>query len=196
MTELDVLRIVSERLSAQGLDYMLTGSFAMAWYATPRMTRDLDIVVALQERDVDALVAALMADFYVDREAASLAVRTERLFNLMHLASGIKVDLIIRKSSEYRQVEFARRVPVRSGDLQSWVVTREDLILSKLEWARETGSELQKRDVRALLAGPVDMAYLGCWAERIGVARELEETLRCMTPPPTSPISSGGFTPG
>jgi hypothetical protein len=196
VTELDVLRIVSERLSAQGLDYMLTGSFAMAWYATPRMTRDLDIVVALKETDVDALVDALLPDFYVDRDAASLAVRTERLFNLMHLASGIKVDLIIRKASEYRQVEFARRVLVRSGDLQAWVVTREDLILSKLEWARETGSELQKRDVLALLAGPVDMSYLGYWAERIGVARELEETLRCMTPPPTSPNSSGSSTPG
>lgn len=108
----------------------------MAWYATPRMTRDLDIVVALKETDVDALVDAFLPDFYVDRDAASLAVRTERLFNLMHLASGIKVDLIIRKSS------------------------------------------------------------LGYWAERIGVARELEETLRCMTPPPTLPDSSGSSTPG
>jgi len=46
-TELEVLGLVSDRLSAHGLPLMLTGSFALAYYATPRMTRDLDIVVAL-----------------------------------------------------------------------------------------------------------------------------------------------------
>lgn len=45
--ELDVLSIVSERLDTAGLPFMLTGSYAMAWYTTPRMTRDLDIVVAM-----------------------------------------------------------------------------------------------------------------------------------------------------
>ena len=122
-SELDVLRIVSARLPARGLSYMLTGSFALAYYATPRMTRDLDFVVALAERDVAALVGAFTPDFYVDADAVRAAVLSERLFNLMHLESGIKVDLIVRKSSESRQVEFARRslaisnmfVPGRQG---------------------------------------------------------------------------------
>jgi hypothetical protein len=62
-TELDVLGLVSDRLSASGLPFMLTGSFALAYYATPRMTRDLDIVVALYERDAEKLVAAFASDF-------------------------------------------------------------------------------------------------------------------------------------
>lgn len=74
-TELDVLRIISERLTAQDLPFMLTGSFALAYYATPRMTRDLDIVVALQEPEVGRLVATLTPDFYVDAEAARRAGR-------------------------------------------------------------------------------------------------------------------------
>ena len=57
-TELEVLGIVSDRLSNAGIEFMLTGSFALAYYATPRMTRDLDLVVALEERNVDSLVAA------------------------------------------------------------------------------------------------------------------------------------------
>src|SRR5450631_1660335 len=97
-TELEVLGLVSDRLSAAGVRFMLTGSFALAYYATPRMTRDLDIVVALAEREVGALVAASASDFYVDASDALAAVRSERLFNLMHLESGIKVDLIVRKS--------------------------------------------------------------------------------------------------
>jgi len=111
-TELEVLGLVSDRLSALGLPFMLTGSFALAYYATPRMTRDLDIVVALNENEVDALVAAFESDFYIDADAARTAVLLERMFNLMHLESGVKVDLIIRKSSEFRQVEFARRQQV------------------------------------------------------------------------------------
>jgi len=64
--ELEVLRVVSERLESLGLRYMLTGSFAMAFYATPRMTRDLDIVVELDREDVEAVVAAFSPDFYVE----------------------------------------------------------------------------------------------------------------------------------
>jgi hypothetical protein len=63
--ELDVLRIVSDRLESLRLPYMLTGSFALAHYATPRMTRDIDIVVELDEATVTGLVAAFEDDFYV-----------------------------------------------------------------------------------------------------------------------------------
>ena len=130
-TELDVLGIVSERLSAQGLAYMLTGSFALAYYATPRMTRDLDLVVEIAERDVDALVQAFDADFYIDGDAARAAIRSGTLFNLMHLSTGIKVDLIVRKSAEYREAEFARRQPVEFAGVRTWIVSVEDLVLCK-----------------------------------------------------------------
>ena len=124
-TELEVLGLVSDRLSALGLPFMLTGSFALAYYATPRMTRDLDIVVALNENEVDALVAAFESDFYIDADAARTAVLLERMFNLMHLESGVKVDLIIRKSSEFRQVEFARRQQVTiTNGLHTWASQR------------------------------------------------------------------------
>jgi len=55
---------------------MLTGSYAMAYYATPRMTRDLDLVVALQAADVPRLSKAFAADFYLDADAAREAVQT------------------------------------------------------------------------------------------------------------------------
>jgi Nucleotidyl transferase AbiEii toxin, Type IV TA system len=175
--ELDVLGIVSDRLDGLTIPFMLTGSFALAYYATPRMTRDLDIVVAMGDADVDRLVTALSPDFYVDAEMARVAVRSERLFNLLHLESGIKVDLIVRKSSEYRQVEFARRRAVAFATLRTWIVSPEDLILSKLVWARDSGSEMQLRDVRQLLATKVDIAYIRLWAPGLGVEPLLTEVL-------------------
>lgn len=154
---------------------MLTGSFALAFYATPRMTRDLDLVVALVEADVEGLVATFEADFYIDADAARTAIRAERLFNLMHLASGIKVDLIVRKGTPYRQLEFSRRQPIDLAGTQTWIVSREDLILSKLVWAQDSGSELQLRDVRALLDSTTDSLYLQDWAARLGVSAILKK---------------------
>lgn len=55
------------------------------------------------------------------------------------------------------------------GDAEIWIVSREDLILSKLVWAQDTGSELQRRDVQALLQGPVHQPYLDSWAQRLDV---------------------------
>jgi hypothetical protein len=177
-TELDVLNRVSEGLSAQSLPFMLTGSFALAYYATPRMTRDLDIVVALAAGDVEALLNTFSSDFYIDADTVRAAIQNERLFNMMHLSSGIKVDLIVRKSSEYRLTEFARRQRVTVGSVLTWIVSREDLILSKLVWSLDSGSDLQLRDVRQLLAGPIDVDYLNRWAPVLGVETPLRELMR------------------
>lgn len=178
LEELEVLKIVSERLETARLPFMLTGSFAMAYYGKPRMTRDLDIVVSLREDDVAGLVATLAPDFYIDADSVRAAVVSQRLFNLMHFATSIKVDLIVRKGSEYRQVEFARRQPVQMHDVKTWIVSREDLILSKLVWAQGSGSELQRRDVRTLLDESMDRAYLEHWAARLGVAEALAEIMQ------------------
>jgi hypothetical protein len=99
------------------------------------------------------------------------------MFNLMHYESGIKVDLIVRKSDEYRQLEFARRQPVSVAGVQTWIATREDLILSKLVWAKDSGSELQMRDVRALLESPFDAEYIRQWGRWLGVADLLDRVL-------------------
>jgi len=177
-TELDVLKRVSEGLADENLPFMLTGSFALAYYATPRMTRDLDFVVALANDDGEALFRNFSADFYVDADAVRAAIESERLFNMMHLSTGIKVDVIVRKSSEYRLNEFKRRQQVTLGSILTWIVSREDLILSKLVWSLDSGSELQLRDVRQLLAGSIDVEYLNRWAPALKVLALLQQMTR------------------
>ena len=177
LTELEVLAIVTARLEAAQIAYMLTGSFAMSYYATPRMTRDVDLVVALDESDCGRVTELFSADFYVDEDAVRSAVKTERMFNLMHFASAIKLDFIVRKSSEYRQLEFSRRQQAIVGSVHLWIVSCEDLILSKLVWSRDAASELQRRDARALLQGSVDRVYLAKWATALGVADLLREII-------------------
>jgi hypothetical protein len=98
---------------------------------------------------------------------------------MIHQASGIKVDLIVRKSSDYRLVEFDRRQRANLGTVDTWIVSREDLILSKLVWARDSQSAMQRRDVELLLqGGNLDRDYLRLWALRLGVDTVLNELWR------------------
>jgi hypothetical protein len=175
--ELQVLRDVSARLASAGIEFMVTGSVAMNYYAEPRMTRDIDLVVALEERDADKIVSMFDGDYYVDQQAVSRAIRRRSLFNLIHNESVVKVDCIILKREPYRQEEFGRRRQIKIGDFDTWIVSREDLILSKLYWAKDSRSEMQLRDVRNLLAGGCDKEYLRTRAAALGISPLLKEIL-------------------
>jgi hypothetical protein len=175
--ELDVVRDIAARFSGAGLEYMLTGSVAMNYYVLPRMTRDIDVVVALEPNDADGIVALFENDYYIDRDAVVRAIANETLFNAIHNASVIKVDCIIRKSSDYRRLEFERRREVQIQDVKVWIVSKEDLILSKLYWARDSHSEFQLRDVKNLLASGYDTEYLERWALNLGLDDLLKECL-------------------
>jgi hypothetical protein len=54
-SQLDIVRDVSSRLAKLEVPCMLTGSVAASYYAEPRMTRDIDLVLDLRPQGVDAL---------------------------------------------------------------------------------------------------------------------------------------------
>ena len=178
--EFTVLSAVAARLDAAGIGYMLSGSVAMGYYAQPRMTRDIDIVVELGHAQADALVAALAPDFYVDLDAAHEAVEAHGMFNAIHSTLIVKVDFIVRKASAYREVEFQRRRRVVMDGVSLSVVAPEDLIISKLDWARDTRSEVQLGDVRNLLASvpDLDRTYFDQWVTVLGLGEVLEAARR------------------
>ena len=173
--ELLALRDLCARLDGAGIAYMLTGSLAMSFYARPRMTRDIDLVVALEAAEAERLTGALGADYHADARAITAAIRGARPWNIIHLPSVVKIDLIPRKDTPYRRAEFERRRRVELAGVPLWIVSIEDLILSKLEWSRESRSDQQRRDVGLLLQAPLDRAYLDEWAARLGLDRLLKE---------------------
>lgn len=168
-SEIDIVRDVSARLNRAGIDYMLTGSMAMNYYAQPRMTRDIDIVLALTQADATRVVQLFTPDYYVSPEAVKSSIAHESIFNLIHQQSVIKVDCIIRKNTLYRTTEFQRRIRVRVENFQTWIVSKEDLILSKLFWAKDSRSEIQMRDVKNLILSGCDRAYIEQWTGELGV---------------------------
>jgi hypothetical protein len=176
-TELDVLRDVSRRLKSAGISFMLTGSVAMNYYAQPRMTRDIDLVVALTETQTEEFSRLFESEYYFDRQNVADAISRRRMFNIIHNEAVIKVDCVVLKTDTYRQEEFARRRQINLGDFETWIVSREDLVLSKLFWARDSKAEMQLGDVRNLLSTDCDMDYLRSRAKTLQVDQLLEEFL-------------------
>jgi hypothetical protein len=175
--EFQTLGDVVERLTSSNISYMLTGSFALNYYAIPRMTRDIDMVVELDRGDVDKIMRLFEHDFYVDRDAVFRAISNRALFNIIHLEHAVKVDLIVKKHTEYEDVKFQRRILATVDDIELWIISKEDLIISKLQWAQASHSEFQLRDVRNLVATGYDFDYMRQWSEKVGVMDLLSECL-------------------
>jgi hypothetical protein len=175
--ELIILKSVMSRLEAAGIPYMLTGSMAANFYATPRMTRDIDVVIELREAEVERVVTIFQDEYYVDRDMVEQAVKSRSMFNIIHNARVVKVDCVVRKDSEYRREEFARRRRLIIDGEPVAIVAPEDLILSKLEWAKESHSQLQLDDVRNLLRSvkDLDRTYLNQWVDRLGLTAVYRE---------------------
>ncbi|MGV3659567.1 MAG: hypothetical protein ACO1TE_05265 [Prosthecobacter sp.] len=167
--ELDTLRDLISKLEMAGIDYMLTGSMALNCYAQPRMTRDLDFVVAFQLADANRIQAVLGDEYYVSSEAAKEAVMHQTSFNVIHQNTMVKADFMVRKDEEYRRLEFQRRHRVHVLNFDAWVVSKEDLVLSKLDWARESLSQRQLADVENILATGCDMAYIREWSAKLNL---------------------------
>jgi len=169
-TELEVLRDVVARLESAAIPYMLTGSVAMSVYVEPRLTRDIDIVAELASEHASRITQLFSPDYYVSEEAVQAAIEGGTLFNVFHLAHLVKVDLIVRKDDEFQRHSFARRKRWDiGGNATTWVISKEDLVLSKLLWAAASESAVQLADVRKLLASGVDETYLRGWSARLGV---------------------------
>ena len=165
------------RLDAAGIPYMLSGSTAVGVYATPRMTRDIDIVVALEPLDADRFARLFAEDFYCDAEAVRRSTMARGIVNIIHLERIVKVDVVVRKDTPYRRLEFERRRRARIDGTEIWVVSPEDLILSKLAWAKDSRSEIQLGDVRTLLrtVADLDRGYVEQWARELSVTTLLNE---------------------
>lgn len=170
-TELNIIRTIVTRLGKAEIPYMFTGSIATNFYATPRMTRDIDVIVELQKTDVDQICNLFEKDFYVDKDMILNAIKENGMFNMIHYGSVFKVDFIVRKDDKYRLEEFKRRKRITFEDMEIYVAAPEDLVLSKLYWAKDSLSELQLGDVKNLLKAvkSLNKDYLKQWAGYLNV---------------------------
>ncbi|KAK0039418.1 hypothetical protein Bpfe_031171 [Biomphalaria pfeifferi] len=145
-----------------------------------RMTNDIDIVMELSYSDADRLIKEFGRDFYIPQGRVRDAVTRKFMFNLLHQETLVKIDCVMRKEDEFQKTAFSNRRRIIFTDFDIWTISRDDLILSKLNWAKISRSEMQMRDVAGIVRNGYDKEYVEKWAEKLGVTDLLEECLKLL----------------
>jgi hypothetical protein len=172
LNELNILKSVVQKLNKNNIPYMITGSIAMSYYSIPRMTRDIDIVIEID--NVDKFYNLFKDDYYIDIEMIKNSVYHQSMFNIIHSTEIIKIDFIIRKDSDYRKKEFDRKKQFKFGDDYIYIVSIEDLIISKLIWSKSSHSGMQLDDVKNLLKEKIDLKYIKEWSVKLEIDKLLQ----------------------
>lgn len=180
MEQVDVLADTAAMLDFLELPWMIVGSYASGMWGYPRMTHDVDVVIAYRERDIPQLVEAFEDRYYIDEQMLLDGARRKTKVNVIHNDTGHHVDLWPLKDSDYDRLSLQRRVRADCQGVRVWVATPEDTIIAKLRWHKSSESEMQLRDVFHIFRiwRDLDMAYLTNWARHFGVLRQMEKLRR------------------
>lgn len=175
MQPTDLLAHVIHTFERLGVEYAIVGSVASSFYGETRLTNDVDVIAEMTLKHLPALLRAFPAEqFYFSEEAARRAVETSAQFNIIHPESGLKLDVMIISKSAFDRMRMSRRhrVNLRNPDVSAYFAAPEDVILKKMEFYREGGSEKHLRDIASMLKlsrQEIDRQYIADWADRLGV---------------------------
>ncbi len=173
---LDVLKDVVQRFENTEIEYFLVGSLASMYYGRPRFTNDVDLVVKINACQAFTFENLFdLEDYYCPpHEIISDEVLRGGSFNLIHQASGIKIDIVLLKKSVFYQTEFSRRRKVQLlPDFTAYIASPEDIIIKKLDFYREGESEKHLIDIRGIvLETEIDKTYLNEWIVKLGLTEE------------------------
>ncbi len=174
MGPFELLHRIVETFESFQIPYLITGSVASMAYGEPRLTNDIDIVAAISEHHIPGLFKAFPEDeFFITEEMIRDAINIQGQFNIIHPASGLKVDVIIKKNTPFDASRFSRKRRLfPSESYQADFAAPEDVIIKKMEYYKEGGSEKHLRDITGILkisGDEVDRDYISEWSTRLGL---------------------------
>jgi hypothetical protein len=184
---LEALAPVSKALEALGIGHYVGGSVASSAHGVPRASLDVDLLAELRPEHVPAFCHRLGDAYYLDASRIRDAVARQRSFNLIHLATMLKVDVFVSTGRPFDREAISRTRPEQfgeGGEAQAFpLASAEDTVLVKLEWYRKGGevSERQWNDVLGILrvlGARLDGTYLDRWAASLAVTDLLERARR------------------
>ena len=172
---------VADALEACGIAYLLSGSFASNYYGIPRSTRDADFVVQVQGAVGSEFAQRLGEDFLLDPQLSFETLTGTFRQLIRHRKKAFKVDLFVLSSDPQDQARFQRRRAVQLFDRRLWLPSAEDVIITKLRWARGKDKD-DARDVVAVQRDRLDWEYIEQWCRQHGTFGLLQ-SIRCSLPP-------------
>ncbi|MEZ4226789.1 MAG: hypothetical protein R3B13_37955 [Polyangiaceae bacterium] len=185
MSETELFRVFTDRLNALRLEYMVTGSVAGTLYGEPRVTHDVDLVLRLPGKRVSELVLQFPIEaFYCPPEEIIVQelLRGQRgHFNLIHHETGFRADVYLVGRDPLHSWALSERRSIEVEGQPIWVAPAEYVIVRKLEFFREGGSEKHIRDIRGILEISSDLVrreIVELWVDRLGLAQAWGEVHR------------------
>jgi len=174
MEQSDLLRYLINAFDSLGISYFITGSIASIFYGEPRFTNDIDIVVDIEENHIQRLIKMFPEnEFYISEEAIREAIIHKDQFNIIHPSSGLKIDVIICKKNDFDRSRFKRIRKIKPiEDVEANFASPEDVVIMKMLYYKEGGSEKHLRDVTGILkisGDVIDRNYIENWAEKLDV---------------------------
>jgi hypothetical protein len=182
MHTLKTLQLFIEPLEKNQIQYFITGSTASMYYGEPRLTLDIDVVVHLTRSDVEKLPSLFPEEHYYCPPPEVIHIECNRdthgHFNLIHPASGFKADIYPASDEPLNEWAFQHRKREDMGDgLKIWIAPPEYVIIRKLEYFREGGSEKHLRDIKSMLSlsgNELDRTFLEAELQKRGLTAEWE----------------------
>lgn len=180
------VKLFVKTLEQLNVPYYIGGSIASSVYGIPRATMDVDMVSELKSDHVKFLIQALQKDYFIDENMILDAIKNKSTFNLIHLATMIKIDVFISAGRKFDKIALQRRkkdnISNEDDSVQVFLCSAEDTILSKLEWYKLGGSvsERQWNDILGVIkvqGDLLDKNYLLKWAKELSVENLLEKAL-------------------
>jgi hypothetical protein len=144
------------------------------------------VIAELKSEHVEAFIAALGDKFYANADMIRDAIARRATFNLIHYATGLKVDVFIPTDRAFDQMQLERRIQrafEQAPEQPVYLASPEDTVFARLEWYR-AGNEVSDRqwdDIQSVLRtqrGRLDSAYLREWADELKVSYLLERALQ------------------
>jgi hypothetical protein len=154
MAEPNRFLVFTRRLETLGARYMVTGSVAAIAYSAPRFTYDIDIVVVLDRAQIARLPEIFPEEeFHLPPlETITAEAREQRgHFNIIHHETGFKADMYLAGGDPLHTWALARAHTLDVSGEPLVVAPPEYVIVRKLEFYREGGSEKHLRDIRSML---------------------------------------------
>jgi hypothetical protein len=170
---------VAEALETCGIPFLLSGSFASNYYGIPRSTKDADFVLQAEQAVGPEFARQLGEDFILDPQL-SFETNTGTFRQVLrHKRKAFKVELFLLSQDAHDQSRFKRRRAVQLHDQQIWLPSAEDVVVTKLRWARGKDKD-DVRDVMAVQRDKLDWAYIEQWCGQHGTLALLEEVRRSL----------------
>jgi hypothetical protein len=171
-----VFKFVTSALREASIPFMVVGSFASNLYGVGRATYDIDVVISADAEQLQTFHSMFnKSEWYFDLSDALEACRRKSMFNILDMLDGWKVDIIFEKPGPYHRIAFQRRVPAEIEQVPLFAASAEDVIISKLDWAKLGSSSRQIEDVAGILEeqrDSLDLSYIEKWIEHLQLSEQ------------------------